>query len=107
MTKTATIPRIGHIQSSLFLNEVITKIEFLRQSIIVNKDSANKVMPGDSGGPLMCKYKDHWYILGVTSGGNKRIALIQSIIKSLDWIESFNSTAQIRDCPQNDFSNLE
>lgn len=59
-------------------------------TITLNEDHDNQTMPGDSGGPLLCRYQDEWYLLGVNSFGNDFVDIVQSLTHQLQWVEDNN-----------------
>ncbi|XP_076819289.1 plasma kallikrein-like isoform X2 [Clavelina lepadiformis] len=64
-----------------------------RISLCVGGRSRNDTCSGDSGGPLLCKHGDRWYVDGITSYGHRcgvvgQPAVYTQVTTFIDWVRS-------------------
>lgn len=77
----------GHLSGSLYQAE---RILFENRILLSQGRYKFELLPGDSGGPLLCRYQDAWYDLGSASAHDwDHNSVYAPNIEVKDWLESF------------------
>lgn len=77
----------GFLHGSSFSPQLLSNKD---QLLYVEGDYRVELMPGDSGGPLLCRFKQTWYDLGTASAHNwQHDSLYAPVFAAAEWFKLF------------------